>query len=82
LWRQINATSKILITDSCHSGAISPEDTQKVNRRSHAEQSLFSLTASRDREQSFESADLGVGTALTYYVSKHGGEADTSKDGW
>jgi len=81
---KINATSKILITDSCHSGAISPEDTQKVNQTlSTLNKSLFSLTASRDREQSFESADLGGGHGVfTYYVVKGlEGEADTSKDG-
>ncbi len=33
------------------------------------DKSLFSLTASRDREQSFESADWGGGHGIfTYYV--------------
>ncbi len=45
--------------------------------------SLFSLTASRDREQSFESQQWGGGHGIfTYYVVKGlEGEADTNGDG-
>jgi tetratricopeptide (TPR) repeat protein len=81
---RIRAKSKILLTDACHSGAISPEDTQHLNRRlADLNSSLFSLTASRDRERSFESADLGGGHGVfTYYVVKGlEGLADTSHDG-
>jgi tetratricopeptide (TPR) repeat protein len=75
---KIKAKSKILLTDSCHSGAITPDDSAKVNQTlNKLQQSLFSLTASRDREQSFESADLRHGV-FTYYVVKGlGGEADS-----
>jgi tetratricopeptide (TPR) repeat protein len=47
------------------------------------QKSLFSLTASRDREQSFESANWGGGHGIfTYYVIKGiEGEADTNGDG-
>jgi tetratricopeptide (TPR) repeat protein len=81
---KIRAKSKILLTDACHSGAISPEDTQNLNRTlSDLNKSLFSLTASRDRERSFESPDLEGGHGVfTYYVVKGmEGAADTSRDG-
>jgi tetratricopeptide (TPR) repeat protein len=76
---------KVLITDSCHSGAITPEaDRAKVNSTLlDLQKSLFSLTASRDREQSFESDQFGGGHGVfTYYVVKGlEGEADTDGDG-
>jgi tetratricopeptide (TPR) repeat protein/uncharacterized caspase-like protein len=81
---KIKATYKVLLTDACHSGAISPDDTQSLNRTlSTLNQSLFSMTASRDREQSFESADLEGGHGVfTYYVVKGlEGAADVSRDG-
>ncbi len=81
---KIHAKSKILLTDSCHSGAISPEDTEALNKTlSGLQPSLFSLTASRDRERSFESTAFGGGHGVfTYYVVKGmQGEADTSHDG-
>ena len=82
---KIHARSKILLTDACHSGAISPEDTASLNHAlSNLQSSLFSLTASRDREQSFESPDLEGGHGVfTYYVVKGmEGEADNSpRDG-
>lgn len=80
----IKAKNKILLTDSCHSGAISPEDSAAVNKTlGQLDRSLFSLTASRDRERSFESADWGGGHGIfTYYVVKGmEGSADTSGDG-
>ena len=64
---------KVLLTDSCHSGAITPaEDAAYLNKRLlDLSKSLFSLTASRDRERSFESPDWGGGHGIfTYYVVK------------
>ena len=82
---KIHATSKILFTDACHSGVISPEDTQKVNQKlTDLNQSLFSLTASRDRESSFETSELEGGHGVfTYYLVKGlEGQADlTPRDG-
>lgn len=81
---KISAKSKILLTDACHSGAIDPEDIQHINRRlSDLNRSLFSLTASRDRERSFESPDWGGGHGIfTYYVVKGmEGAADENGDG-
>ncbi len=82
---KINGKWKVLITDSCHSGAITPEaDRNTVNNTLlDLDKSLFSITASRDREQSFESANWGGGHGIfTYYVVKGlEGEADTDGDG-
>jgi tetratricopeptide (TPR) repeat protein len=82
---QIKGKWKVLITDSCHSGAITPEaDRKQVNDTLlDLQKSLFSLTASRDREQSFESDKFGGGHGVfTYYVVKGlEGEADTNGDG-
>jgi tetratricopeptide (TPR) repeat protein len=89
---KIRAKSKILLTDACHSGAITPantpgitpEDTENLNRTlANLNKSLFSLTASRARERSFESPDLqgGHGVFTYYVVGGMGGEADANHDG-
>ena len=82
---RIHGKWKVLITDACHSGAITPEtDRAQVNQSLlDLQKSLFSLTASRDREQSFESANWGGGHGIfTYYVVKGlEGQADTNGDG-
>jgi tetratricopeptide (TPR) repeat protein/uncharacterized caspase-like protein len=82
---RIKGKWKVLLTDACHSGAITPEaDRAQVNQSLlDLNKSLFSLTASRDREQSFESARWGGGHGIfTYYAIKGlEGEADTSGDG-
>jgi tetratricopeptide (TPR) repeat protein len=82
---KIQAKSKILLTDACHSGAISPADTENLNGKLTAlDKSLFSLTASRASERSFESPDLQAGHGFfTYYVVKGlEGAADLSpRDG-
>lgn len=75
---------KVLITDACHSGAISPEATAAINRRLiDLDKSIFVLSASRDREQSFESPDWGGGHGIfTYYVERGlSGSADENGDG-
>ena len=82
---RIKAKWKVLLTDSCHSGAISPDtDIQAINRSLlDLSQSVFSLTASRDRERSFESEDWGGGHGIfTYYVVRGmEGYADENLDG-
>src|SRR5262249_27631471 len=81
---KIKARSKILLTDACHSGAISPEDTASLNQTlSGLQKSLFSLTASRASERSFESPDLkgGHGVFTYYLVSGMEGAADSDADG-
>ena len=76
---------KVLLTDACHSGAITPDTSPaELNHMLlDVHQSIFSLTASRDREQSFESPDWGGGHGIfTYYVGLGlAGEADTNGDG-
>jgi tetratricopeptide (TPR) repeat protein len=76
---------KVLLTDSCHSGAITPETKPELvnGKLLSLDPSLFSLTASRDREQSLESPDLGGGHGVfTYYVVKGmEGAADENGDG-
>lgn len=81
----IKAKWKVMLTDSCHSGAISPDaDIQTINRSLlDLSRSVFSLTASRDRERSFESPDWGGGHGIfTYYVVRGmEGMADENRDG-
>src|SRR5579872_2482815 len=82
---KIKAKWKVLVTDSCHSGAITPDaDAVQYNKSLlDLSRSMFSLTASRDRERSFESKDWGGGHGIfTYYVVKGlEGEADEDGDG-
>jgi tetratricopeptide (TPR) repeat protein len=82
---KIKGKWKVLLTDACHSGAITPETSPTALNRVllNVHQSVLSLTASRDREQSFESPDWGGGHGIfTYYVVRGlGGEADANGDG-
>ncbi|MBV9154964.1 MAG: tetratricopeptide repeat protein [Acidobacteriaceae bacterium] len=82
---KIHAKWKVLLADACHSGAITPEaDRAQVNQSLlDLNKSLFVVTASRDREQSFEGPGWGGGHGIfTYYAVKAiQGEADTSGDG-
>jgi len=82
---RINAKWKVLLTDSCHSGAISVDSDAQAMHGALQDlgRSLFSLTASRDRERSYESADWGGGHGIfTYYVVKGmEGSADANRDG-
>jgi tetratricopeptide (TPR) repeat protein len=83
--RKIKGKWKVLLTDSCHSGSIMPPaDAAAMNTSLKSlDRSLFSLTASRDREQSFESPEWGGGHGIfTYYVVKGlEGSADENRDG-
>ena len=82
---KVKAKWKVLLTDSCHSGAVAPDaDVQTINRSLiDMTRSVFSLTASRDRERSFESPDWGGGHGIfTYYVVRGlEGEGDENRDG-
>lgn len=83
--RKVKAKWKVLLTDSCHSGAITPPaDAGTMNQALKTlDRSLFSLTASRDRELSREHPDWGGGHGIfTYYVVKGlDGAADENRDG-
>lgn len=75
---------KVLLTDACHSGAIGSEGSAALNRGLvSVDKSIFVLSASRDREQSFESPDWGGGHGIfTYYVERGlSGSADEDQDG-
>src|SRR5438876_360367 len=63
---RVRAKRKVLLTDSCHSGAIAPDaEAQKLNKSLlDLSSSMFSLTASRDRERSFESKNWGDGHGI------------------
>src|ERR1019366_2119288 len=63
---RIKAKWKGLLTDACHSGAITPDaEAQALNQSLlDMSRSMFSLTASRDRERSFESKDWGSGHGI------------------
>jgi tetratricopeptide (TPR) repeat protein len=79
------AKYKVLLTDSCHSGFVTTE-TKASSLNSLLQKldtSLFSLTAARDEERSFESPDFGGGHGVfTYFVVKGmEGEADEDRDG-
>ncbi len=82
---KISAKNKVLITDSCrNSGIAADADAREYNRRLlDLSSSMFSLTATRDRERSLESADWGGGHGVfTYYVAKGlQGDADENADG-
>ncbi|MEZ5400179.1 MAG: tetratricopeptide repeat protein [Bryobacteraceae bacterium] len=81
---KIKGKWKVLLADACHSGAISPENSEGVFRGLlDLNKSMFVMSASRDREQSFESPDFGGGHGVfTYYVERGlSGAADESRDG-
>ncbi|MBI4906379.1 MAG: tetratricopeptide repeat protein [Acidobacteria bacterium] len=82
---KIKGKWKVLLTDACHSGAATTDtDVRTINTRLlDLNRSVYSLTASRDREVAFESPDMGGGHGVfSYYVVKGlEGEADESKDG-
>src|SRR4029078_9284814 len=63
---KIKSKWKVLGTESCHSGAIPPDADAVAYNRSLLDlsRSMFSLTASRDRERSFESKEWGGGPGL------------------
>jgi tetratricopeptide (TPR) repeat protein len=81
---KIKGKWKVLLADACHSGAISPDANSTINQGLvDLGKSVFVMSASRDREQSFESPDFGGGHGVfTYYVTRGlSGAADQNRDG-
>lgn len=81
---KIKGKWKVLLTDSCHSGAITPEAGQTINRSLiDLNKSVFVMTASRDRELSYESVDFAGGRGVFTYFVERGmtGAADENRDG-
>ena len=82
--KDIKSTWKVLLTDACHSGVITPEVTEQVNQRlSSVDPQVFSFTASHKRESSYESAEIGGGHGVFTYFVVQGlqGQADTDHNG-
>jgi len=83
--QKVKAKWKVVMTDSCHSGFVTSETRAESlnNLWQNLDKNMFSLTASRDEERSFESPDFGGGHGVfTYYVVKGmEGEADDDRDG-
>lgn len=65
----LKAKWKVLLTDSCHSGAITPETALVNQKLLSLDRSLFSLTASRDREISLKGRTGAVDTASSLTTS-------------
>ena len=62
---------KLLLTDACHSGKITPETTDEaVDRELNAlPKNFLTLSATTEREQSYEDPNLATGFGLfTYFV--------------
>ena len=79
---KIAARWKVMLTDACHSGAITPDVTEQVNENlSKLGQNVLSLTASRRRESSYEDPKLGGGLFTYFTVKALEGHADRDRDG-
>jgi len=71
LANKVNAGWKVLLTDACHSGKINAETTNEAMDAQFTAlpSSFLTLTATTEREQSFEDANLSTGYGLfTYYL--------------
>lgn len=71
LANKVTAGWKVLLTDACHSGKINAETTNEAMEAQFTSlpSSFLTLTATTEREQSFEDANLSTGYGLfTYYL--------------
>ncbi len=71
LANKVNANWKVLLTDACHSGKINAETTNEALERqfSALPTSFLTLTATTEREQSFEDPNLSTGYGFfTYFL--------------
>lgn len=80
LANKVGANWKVLLTDACHSGKINAETTNEALEQqfSALPRSFLTLTATTEREQSFEDPNLSTGFGFfTYYlVQAFSGYAD------
>lgn len=68
---KVNANWKVLLTDACHSGKINAETTNEALEQQFSvlPRSFLTLTATTEREQSFEDPNLSTGYGFfTYYL--------------
>jgi len=82
LSRDIKSTRKVLFTDACHSGKITPESTDENIAAQWKKQEnpyFLTLTATSEREQSFEDPNLSTGFGIFTYFLVQGlqGQADS-----
>ncbi len=71
LANRVSANWKVLLTDACHSGKINAETTNEALERqfSALPTSFLTLTATTEREQSFEDPNLSTGYGFfTYFL--------------
>ena len=71
LANRVKANWKVLLTDACHSGKINAETTNEAMEQQFSvlPKNFLTLTATTEREQSFEDANLSTGYGFfTYYV--------------
>ena len=71
LANKVGANWKVLLTDACHSGKINAETTNEALEQqfSALPRSFLTLTATTEREQSFEDPNLSTGFGFfTYYL--------------
>jgi len=73
LANRVRSSWKVLLTDACHSGKINAETTnEKLDQQFNSLPGNFlTLTATTEREQSFEFPDLSTGFGLfTYFLAQ------------
>ena len=71
LANRVKANWKVLLTDACHSGKINAETTNEAMEQQFSvlPKNFLTLTATTEREQSFEDPNLSTGFGFfTYYV--------------
>jgi len=71
LAKRVKALWKVLLTDACHSGKINSETTNESldQQFSSLPTNFLTLTATTEREQSFEARDLSTGFGFfTYFL--------------
>lgn len=86
LANRVKARWKVLLTDACHSGKITPETTDEAvyNEFTKLPNTFLTLTAAREQESSYEDPKLATGFGLFSYYLVQGweGNADvTPQDG-
>jgi tetratricopeptide (TPR) repeat protein len=80
LSQKVKARWKVLLTDACHSGKVTPQSTLQSVNDSFAQlpRGFLTLNSSRESEQSFEDPELSGGHGVYSYFLEKGwlGEAD------
>jgi tetratricopeptide (TPR) repeat protein len=82
LGRDVKAAWKVLLTDACHSGKITPETSQEAVYEGFQKlpKNFLTLTSSRESEVSFEDPALSTGFGLFSYYLIQGWEGQADVD--